>query len=308
MNNQRLSHEEVREAVITYFTQNGFTVENECAIQFGSRRGQKHGIADVVVKNSAGHWVAIVECKQGRIGRTKEGEGQLKSYLSATDTRFGILAFSEKPHEWIYYENLRSYVFMDRKKHYVDQHIYEPPTEDRKIQSVLKRIQQKLKRVTIALIVAVTIIVAIPISVYIYQLTQKETNYEVRRIIDGDTIEIQYEGKPTSVQLIGVNAPETVHPDKPPEPYGEEATGFLRESLLEESVYLRFEKNERDQYDRLLGYVYRASDDMFVNLEVIREGYGRVDTRHQPFKHEEMLMSYQARAKEVQKGLWGRYR
>lgn len=305
MNNQRLSHEEVREAVTTYFTQDGFTVENECGIQFGSRRGQKHGIADVVVKDSAGHWVAIVECKQGRIGRTKEGVGQLKSYLSATDTRFGILAFSEKPQEWIYYENLRSYVFMERKKHYVDQHIYESPTEDRKIQSVLKRIQQKLKRVTIALIVAVTIIIAIPIGFYIYQLAQKETDYEVRRIIDGDTIEIQYEGKPTSLQLIGINAPETTaHPDKPPEPYGEEAATFLRELLLDESVYLRFEKNEKDQYDRLIGYVYKASDDMFVNLEVIRAGYGRVDTRHLPFKHEELFRTYQARAKEVQKGLW----
>lgn len=300
MNNQRLSHEEVREAVTTYFTQDGFTVENECHVQFGVR----YGTADVVVKTPQGHWVAIVECKQGSVGKTREGERQLKSYLSATDTRFGILAFSEKPHEWMYCENLRSNVFIKRKKHYFDQHISELPTEDRKIQNVLKRIQQKLKRVTIALMVAVAIIVAIPIGFYIFQLTQKETNYEVRRIIDGDTIEIQYEGKPTSLQLIGINAPEIGYPDKPPEPYGEEASAFLREVLLDESVYLRFEKHERDQYDRLFGYVYRASDDMFVNLEVIHEGYGSVDIRHLPFKHEELFRTYQARAKEVQKGLW----
>ena len=46
--------------------------------------------------------------------------------------------------------------------------------------------------------------------------TEKRVFYQVMRIIDGDTIEIEYEGVKTSVQLIGVNAPETVHPSKPP--------------------------------------------------------------------------------------------
>ena len=300
MNNQRLSHEEVREAVTTFFTQDGFTVKNECDIQFGTR----DGTADVVVMTPQGHWVAIVECKNGRIGKTKEGVKQLKSYLSATDTRFGILAFSEKPHEWIYYENLRSNVVPERQQSYFNRCKSESPTDDRKIQHILNQTQRNLKRRTIALIAAVAIIVAIPIGLFIFQLTQKETNYKVRRIVDGDTVKIQYEGKSTSVQLIGVNAPETVHPDKPAEPYGEEATDFLRELLIDESVYVRFEEHERDQYDRLIRYVYRTSDDMFINLEIIREGYGRVDTRHQPFKHEELFMAYQSRAKDIQKGLW----
>lgn len=295
-----MSHEDVREAVITFFTQDGFTVKNECNIQFGTR----NGTVDVVVMTSQGHWVAIIECKNGRIGKTKEGVDQLKSYLSATDTRFGILAFSDKPHEWTYYENLRSNVIMERSQGYFNKHKSEPPTDDRKTQHTLNQTKRYLKHRTIALIAAVAILVATPIGLFIFQLTQKETNYEVRRIIDGDTVEIQYEGKATSVQLIGVNAPETGHLDKPIEPYGEEATHFMRELLLDESVYIRFEEHERDQYDRLLGYVYRTSDDMFINLEIIREGYGRVDTRHQPFKHEELFMAYQSRAKDIRKGLW----
>ncbi len=300
MNNGVMSHEDVREAVITFFTQDGFTVKNECNIQFGTR----NGTVDVVVMTSQGHWVAIIECKNGRIGKTKEGVDQLKSYLSATDTRFGILAFSDKPHEWTYYENLRSNVIMERSQGYFNKHKSEPPTDDRKTQHTLNQTKRYLKHRTIALIAAVAILVATPIGLFIFQLTQKETNYEVRRIIDGDTVEIQYEGKATSVQLIGVNAPETGHLDKPIEPYGEEATHFMRELLLDESVYIRFEEHERDQYDRLLGYVYRTSDDMFINLEIIREGYGRVDTRHQPFKHEELFMAYQSRAKDIRKGLW----
>ncbi len=300
-NGVMLNEKEVTEVVVKYFNEDGFTVEEQRNIQFGTKHG---GTVDVVVKNSTGYWVAIVECKDRHIGKTKEGVDQLKSYLSATDSRFGILAFSGKTQEWIYYENLRCNVIPERSQGYFNKHKSEPPTEDRKTQHTLNQTKRYLKHRTIALIAAVAILVATPIGLFIFQVTQKETNYEVRRIIDGDTVEIQYEGKATSVQLIGVNAPETGHLDKPIEPYGEEATHFMRELLLDESVYIRFEEHERDQYDRLLGYVYRTSDDMFINLEIIREGYGRVDTRHQPFKHEELFMAYQSRAKDIRKGLW----
>ena len=300
MNNRLMSEREVQKAVVDYFKQEGFTVKDdrkdpECNIQFGASHG---GIIDVVVMNPQEHWVAIVECKGEQVGKTEKGVKQLKGYLSATDTRFGILAFNDKPEEWTYYENLRSNEFTEIDQKYFDKHKSDAPRINP------RKIQRKLKLLTLALIAAVAILVAIPIGLFIFQLTQKETHYEVRRIIDGDTVEIEYEGKIQSVQLIGVNAPETVHPDKPPEPYGEEATSFMRDLLLDESVYIRFEEYERDQYDRLLGYVYRTSDDMFVNLEIIREGYGRVDTRHQPFKHEELFMAYQSRAKDIRKGLW----
>lgn len=51
MNNVRLSEDEVREAVTTHFTQNGFTVDTECDIQIGAGKGRNHGMADVVIKN-----------------------------------------------------------------------------------------------------------------------------------------------------------------------------------------------------------------------------------------------------------------
>ena len=94
MNNQRLTHDEVQESVSKHFTDRGFTVDTNCEIQFGAGKGREHGEADVVIRNSENYWVAIVECKSGRPRKTLEGEGQLKSYLSATDTRFGIIAAS----------------------------------------------------------------------------------------------------------------------------------------------------------------------------------------------------------------------
>ena len=128
--------------------------------------------------------------------------------------------------------------------------------------------------------------------------------YPVLSIVDGDTVKINYQGKSTSVRLIGVDTPETVHPSKPVEAYGKEASNFTRNLLLGESVYLRFDVEQTDRYGRLLAYLYRAPDGLFVNLEIVRQGYGPVDTRF-PFKHMELFRHYGAKARAAGKGLYG---
>ena len=131
-----------------------------------------------------------------------------------------------------------------------------------------------------------------------------DTAYPVTRIIDGDTVEIRYGGKLTSVALIGVDTPETVHPQKPVEPYGKEATTFIRNLLLGESVYLRFDGDKTDKYGRMLAYLYRAPDGLFVNLEIVRQGYGKVYTVF-PFKHKSVFQHYSGQAQQARRGLWG---
>ena len=127
--------------------------------------------------------------------------------------------------------------------------------------------------------------------------------YEVKRIVDGDNVIIDYEGTETSIRLIGVDTPETVHPRIPEEEFGKEATIFLRNLLQGESVYLRFGENERDRFNRLLAYVYRAPDGLFVNLEIVRQGYGYAYTDF-PFEHEALFVHYGERARLTMKGLW----
>ena len=63
-----------------------------------------------------------------------------------------------------------------------------------------------------------------------------------------------------NVRLIGVDTPETVHPNKPVKAYGKEASNFTKNLLLGESVYLRYDVERIDQYGRLLAYLYRAPD------------------------------------------------
>ena len=123
------------------------------------------------------------------------------------------------------------------------------------------------------------------------------------RVIDGDTVEIDYEGAVTDVRLIGVDTPETVHPRKPVEPYGEEATTFVTNLLLGESVYLRFDVDRTDMYGRLLAYLYRAPDGLFVNLEIVRQGYGHVYTDF-PFKHIALFEHYASKARGSGKGVY----
>ena len=131
-----------------------------------------------------------------------------------------------------------------------------------------------------------------------------DTAYKIVRVIDGDTVKIDYNGKATNVRLIGVDTPETVHPNKPVEAYGKEASNFTKNLLQGESVYLRYDVERTDAYGRLLAYLYRAPDGLFVNLEIVRQGYGHAYTRF-PFKHMELFRHYGNRARTAGKGLYG---
>ena len=53
-----------------------------------------------------GSFAAIAECKGA--GYVGHGIEQLKSYLSATDTRFGVFANRADPNQWKFYENRRA--------------------------------------------------------------------------------------------------------------------------------------------------------------------------------------------------------
>ncbi len=128
--------------------------------------------------------------------------------------------------------------------------------------------------------------------------------YEVIRVVDGDTIVINFEGVDTSVRLIGVDTPETVHPRKPEEVYGKESSMFTRNLLQGESVYLRFDPQKTtDIFGRMLAYLYRAPDGLFVNLEIVRQGYGYVYIDFS-FEHEALFVHYGERARLTKKGIW----
>lgn len=96
----------------------------------------------------------------------------------------------------------------------------------------------------------------------------------VTQVVDGDTIDVDFGGTVERVRLIGIDTPETKKPNTPIECWGPEASAFTAE-LLPTGTAIRIERDivGRDDYGRLLGYVYRASDGLFVNLEIVELGF-----------------------------------
>jgi micrococcal nuclease len=97
----------------------------------------------------------------------------------------------------------------------------------------------------------------------------------ITHVVDGDTIDVRIGGREERVRLIGIDTPETKKPNSPIECFGPEASAFTA-SLLPIGTRVRIERDlvGRDDYGRLLGYVYVDGPvDTFINMEIIRQGY-----------------------------------
>jgi micrococcal nuclease len=139
------------------------------------------------------------------------------------------------------------------------------------------------------------------------------TEADVIGHVDGDTIRVRVESKGAAVpaelgvvetvRFIGVDTPETVHPGRPVERFGEAASAFTRAALLNTRVYLAFDWDLRDRYGRLLAYVYTSNGECF-NAALIREGYAYAYTRYAfQFMDEFRVLEQEAKARK--RGLWG---
>ena len=131
----------------------------------------------------------------------------------------------------------------------------------------------------------------------------------VVRHVDGDTVYVSIPRPPTGVKryepvrFIGVDTPETVHPRKIVERFGKEASEFTRRHLLNQTVFLAFDWQLRDRYDRLLAYIYLADGSCF-NATLVGEGYAHAYTRF-PFQFLEQFRTLEWEAREQSRGLWG---
>ena len=100
----------------------------------------------------------------------------------------------------------------------------------------------------------------------------------VEYVVDGDTIDVAFGDTVERIRLIGIDTPETKKPNSPVECYGPEASAFT-ESLVPPGTRVRVDRDVvgRDDYGRLLGYVYLLDPDgtaaLFINDEIIRQGF-----------------------------------
>jgi micrococcal nuclease len=126
------------------------------------------------------------------------------------------------------------------------------------------------------------------------------------KVVDGDTIHVLVGGRREKVRYIGVDTPETHHPTKPVQCFGRAASAFNARLVGGQRVRLVRDVEERDRFGRLLAYVYRAGDSLFVNERLVRDGYARTLTIRPNTHFASRFSVLQNVAKSARRGLWGR--
>lgn len=137
----------------------------------------------------------------------------------------------------------------------------------------------------------------------------------VTKVIDGDTIQVNINGDLKNVRLIGVNTPETKHPKKEIEYYGEEASNFTTKELTGKTVFLQKDVSEVDKYNRLLRFVWLAKpinniptkediENNMFNAILLKNGYANVSTYPPDISYQEIFLNLEKYAKENNLGLW----
>lgn len=128
--------------------------------------------------------------------------------------------------------------------------------------------------------------------------------YEVVRVVDGDTVVLNIEGKNEKVRLIGIDAPESVHPDsRKNTEEGRKASEYLAGLLDGESVYMTLDAEETDSYGRILAYLWDGDGNM-INLKIVGDGYAQVYTVSPNVTYSKDFVKAEEKAVRNRKGLW----
>jgi micrococcal nuclease len=126
---------------------------------------------------------------------------------------------------------------------------------------------------------------------------------KVQRVSDGDTFVASVKGRRERVRVIGVDTPESVAPNRPDEPYGEEASDFAKRFLDGATVRLAGDAEPRDRYGRMLAYVWLA-DGTFWNALLVAEGYAQQLTIPPNVTYAGLFRRLVAEARRNERGLW----
>lgn len=127
----------------------------------------------------------------------------------------------------------------------------------------------------------------------------------VVRVVDGDTIKVRVGERLDTVRYIGIDTPETKKPGTPVQCFGKPASHANERLVTGRDVMLRTDAEPRDRYGRLLAYVTRRGDGLFVNAELVRDGYARTLTIPPNVAQATRFARLAREAREAGRGLWG---
>ena len=127
----------------------------------------------------------------------------------------------------------------------------------------------------------------------------------ITTVIDGDTITAMIDGKPMSIRLIGIDTPESSTSTRPEECGGKEASQFLQ-SILPKGTPILLTRDQEllDPYDRLLAYVFRKNDGLFVNLAIAKYGMAEELSFPPNTRHATHIRKAVTTARTTGTGIW----
>ncbi|HYI14339.1 MAG TPA: thermonuclease family protein [Thermomicrobiales bacterium] len=130
---------------------------------------------------------------------------------------------------------------------------------------------------------------------------------EVVRVVDGDTLIVEIDGREERLRYIGVDTPESVQPNTPVECFGREASAENARLVEGREVELERDVSNRDRYDRLLRYVYvvEEGERIFVNEALVAGGFAHSSSFPPDVKHQDRFRAAQREARDEGRGLWG---
>ena len=134
--------------------------------------------------------------------------------------------------------------------------------------------------------------------------SQDVAAFEVIRAIDGDTLLISLYGTETTVRMIGIDAPESVHPDEEKNTAeGEQASLWLKQYIAGKRVKLEYDQEGTDRYGRTLAYVY--VDNMMLEDVLLTMGMARTLTMEPNIRYQHHFEMIEKEARESGSGFWG---
>jgi micrococcal nuclease len=126
----------------------------------------------------------------------------------------------------------------------------------------------------------------------------------VARVIDGDTVELSTGEK---VRYIGIDTPEVNNNSYKSQCFATQAKAANKRLVLGKQVILEKDVSNTDRYDRLLRYVYvvnKTGKKIFINKQLVKEGYATVFTYPPDVRYAEVFVKAEKHARNNNKGLW----
>lgn len=124
--------------------------------------------------------------------------------------------------------------------------------------------------------------------------------HQVTKVLDGDTIVLKNGER---VRLLGINAPEIESRHRDGEAGGMVAKEWLQKKLQGRNVYLEYDQEKQDHYERLLAHLYLPNGE-HLNLMLVEKGLAVVNLLPPNLRHADAMIRAQQRAERQKLGIW----